>query len=71
MDSIVEWDRVPFYRRPEEGIDPTFDSGLPAVIEEVFRLGDEALRDLRGATVARWIAAGAAWTTMQEWAMRR
>jgi hypothetical protein len=69
--SIVPWDRVPFYRRPEEGVDPTFDSGLPEKIDEVFRLGEQALSSLREDTVQKWIAAGAAWQTMQQLAIYR
>jgi hypothetical protein len=49
--------------------EPDFGDGLPAVMHAVIARGEQALRQLREDTVAGWIAAGAAWKTMQTIAM--
>jgi len=54
---------------PPASGEPDFGDGLPAVMHAVIARGEQALRQLRRDTVAGWIAAGAAWKTMQTIAM--
>lgn len=51
------------------GLDPTFDDSLSPVAREAIERGETALRELRTNTLAGWIAAGAAWKTLQLAAM--
>jgi hypothetical protein len=70
-EPVIAWDLIQRYGPPPEGIDPTFDDGLPEVVHEVIARGEQALRQLRERTVLSWVAAGAAWKTIQMVAMRR
>ena len=56
---------------PPPGVEPSFDSGLPAVADEVIAIGERALGEVRQRTVEHWVAAGAAWLTLQRAAMHR
>jgi hypothetical protein len=56
---------------PENGLTPTFDDSLSPVARETIELGETALRELRTRTLDSWIAAGAAWKTLQLAAMYR
>jgi hypothetical protein len=54
-----------------KGADPSFDSGLPAAADEVLASGEQALRDTRKRGVDAWVMAGAAFKTLQLYAMHR
>jgi uncharacterized coiled-coil protein SlyX len=56
---------------PPDGLDPDMGDGLPAVANEVIAIGERALGEVRQRTVEHWIAAGAAWLTLQRAAMYR
>lgn len=51
-----------------KGADPSFDSGLPALPTT---LGEQAVRDTRKRGVDAWVMAGAAFKTLQLYAMHR
>jgi hypothetical protein len=56
--------------RPD-GPEADFGDGLPSVANEVIAAGEKALREIRRRTVDHWVAAGAAWKTLQQAAMYR
>ncbi len=51
--------------------EPTFDSGLRPEADAVLALGEAALLEVRQRTLEHWVAAGAAWKTLQLSAMHR
>ena len=53
------------------GLDPTFDDSLSSVARAAVERGETALRELRSRSLADWVAAGAAWKTLQLAAMHR
>ena len=62
---------LPRPEAPRSGLDPTFDDSLSPIAREVIGRGEDALIAVRTRTLDHWIAAGAAWETLQQAAMHR
>lgn len=56
---------------PGGGLNPDFDDSLSVTARETIGRGETALRELRGRSLDSWVAAGAAWKTLQLAAMYR